>query len=564
MEEVVIFIFAVMFLVIIGIAIYHIHDYIKYQENVKTSFVEITNDFNTALDDVNVNFKNIGSNIDTNIDTLKKEDTKINGKISIISSNLDEYFSFSDTKNWNTYLNQKTYENVLGAIKPDLQLLSHLSTINGITMRTSDKLISDGNFKLCNDNNDCINMNVNSQGFNITPENNTNNLIINSKKNKALMKMDLENDRIYFGGEDVNSPMFIQGSNLYINNVNMVLKSQDQKVDNDYIKNDNNLTGIQGYQTKVFYDFLQSDDFKSNAKKITEAIQREYNLQKNKINQLDNMNNTVNNIQRQMNNTNTNINTNINQLQNQIKQINDTNANTSTTIKTLSNSISSIQNKISQLDNNNSIFIQNISQQLQQHRNNHGALIKYPIYPMISEKTSMIVPMINSTSMGEIFVRAKATSIISAYGPTWALFNHNKTDEGAKSYHTYTNYNPVATKTYFPNYAGEAILIDLGKQIILKQIAFYPRGSFKERCPGVFRIYATNDVNKFNMNDYSGWAVIHDQKTRITTYTEGVPFLVNINNNTPYSIYALVVNTVSGNSNVLNFAEWELYGANTV
>jgi hypothetical protein len=178
-------------------------------------------------------------------------------------------------------------------------------------------------------------------------------------------------------------------------------------------------------------------------------------------------------------------------------------------------------------------------------------LIKYPQNPMRS----------NNTIINNIQTRCKASSRTSNWGDVFVLFNHNKNDEGTISYHSNYRYiNGIATDTYFTNYKGEFIMIDLGLTIILKQIGITSRGGFLNRCPGIFRIYATNDINKFDNNDYNGWNLIYDQTTRLSDYEVNKTKMINIQNNISYQIYALTVNTLSGNDTILNFSEWELFG----
>jgi hypothetical protein len=188
--------------------------------------------------------------------------------------------------------------------------------------------------------------------------------------------------------------------------------------------------------------------------------------------------------------------------------------------------------------------------------------VKYP-------KEAMTSDTFTSSSTG-IVTRSKSTTYYDASyfagRRPFNLFDTLIIDNAGGNFHTAINYTAatgIATTTYFPGYAGEGPLIDLGINIVLKQVRFYPRSL--DRNPGIFRIYATNDTTKFDNLNYFGWDIIHDQTVgnRLTTtnYLYGQPTIVNINNNNSYRIYALVVNTLSGSgTNVLNFIEWELYG----
>jgi hypothetical protein len=182
--------------------------------------------------------------------------------------------------------------------------------------------------------------------------------------------------------------------------------------------------------------------------------------------------------------------------------------------------------------------------------------IKYPKQAMTADTT------ISATT--GITTRTRPSS--NTFASSYALFNFTKGDEGVGSFHTNGGYNTstmYANNTYFSGYAGEWVMIDLGVQIVLKQIRFHRR--FTLRNPSIFRIYATNDVSKYNTPSYTGWDVVHDQPdaTKLTSamFTASSFIIININNNNPYQIYALVVNKLVDTSDgVLNFAEWELYG----
>ena len=93
-----------------------------------------------------------------------------------------------------------------------------------MTINTSHSLINSNNFRICDDNSikNCINLNVYNGNFNITPENSTNNLIINNANKVPMANFDMVNNNIYLGAGDDRAPLFIHDSNLYIKNLNLI------------------------------------------------------------------------------------------------------------------------------------------------------------------------------------------------------------------------------------------------------------------------------------------------------------------------------------------------------
>ena len=147
--------------------------------------------------------------------------------------------------------------------------------------------------------------------------------------------------------------------------------------------------------------------------------------------------------------------------------------------------------------------------------------------------------------------------------PDYLAFNYDITDNvGQHCVGGYDTGLARTTSSYsFTGYNGDYIMVNIGERFVLNKVAFYPRIDLNERCPGVFRIYGTNDINLFNTPSFSsGWTLIHDQTTKLTGYAYQQPTEVPFENYEPFSIYILVVNQLSGSHDVLNFVEWELYG----
>jgi hypothetical protein len=149
---------------------------------------------------------------------------------------------------------------------------------------------------------------------------------------------------------------------------------------------------------------------------------------------------------------------------------------------------------------------------------------------------------------------------------TYRLFDFNTTQTLQETHIAVGFYNTetgIATLGDFPNYNGGWIMINLQEEIVLNKVIFYCTTDGSHTAPNIFRIYATNDISSFNTPSYTDWTIIHDQTTQLTEYVDGEPKEVNmINNTAAFSIYALVVNQLSGlNTARLTFSEWELYGS---
>jgi hypothetical protein len=179
---------------------------------------------------------------------------------------------------------------------------------------------------------------------------------------------------------------------------------------------------------------------------------------------------------------------------------------------------------------------------------------------------------------------AYPNSIVQNYG-SWKLFNNyiSKDNEvnffvSRIAYDTsgiYRIQSSIPDSHYarkFTNssdeYFGEYIVIDLSAKIILNQIKLYAISesiSFPTlttisgaNAPSHFRIYATNDTNKFALYDtQSDWDLIYKTEQALSQYNE---ITIDIINNKAYRYYALVVNKLVGNATALSFAEWQLFG----
>lgn len=146
-------------------------------------------------------------------------------KLSNLEGSLNNYFHFNDS----VKSPDNIFERITGGISPELGFASLTRHSKGIVVSTPDGLLDDKNLRICNKKNNCINLNANDDGFNITPDN-LNNLTINTKDKLPMARFDMQNSSVYLGGSDMNAPMFIKDNNLYVNNINMILKEPGTKI----------------------------------------------------------------------------------------------------------------------------------------------------------------------------------------------------------------------------------------------------------------------------------------------------------------------------------------------
>lgn len=239
MDSVGTIIFSILFVFVIGFIIYFTIDYLKYKEEIKNKMEQNDVKFSNLLTTDN----SITSNLDIVDKSLTKKHNDDSSDLNAFDSALKNYFSFGD--NNLSIQNEKLFEHVFSRISPNLELLTHVNTAQGLMVNTNKEVLDSRNMKICNDDKSCIYMNVNDDGFNITPDS-VNNLTINSTEKTPLAKFDLENNSIYFGGDDLNSPMFIRDDKVFLNNINMISRPKNTVINHNNI-NDLKIFSLNGY-----------------------------------------------------------------------------------------------------------------------------------------------------------------------------------------------------------------------------------------------------------------------------------------------------------------------------
>ena len=211
--------------------------------NKKVSRIDLKNDDNY------MEIKNKLNNYDSNLSktNIKIENNELN--INKIDTNVTKFDTnikqFIQYKSNGTTINDAIYSYQFG-VSPNLSLdfLRNVNAISGMTIETDNT----SNFRLCDKNKNCMDMNIDNGGLNIFPTNSTSNttdniLIYDKNKENVLAKFDLKNRGIYLGGEGEDAGMYIHNSNVYIKNIQVLVDGAtytqkkipyDKSIDNPY------------------------------------------------------------------------------------------------------------------------------------------------------------------------------------------------------------------------------------------------------------------------------------------------------------------------------------------
>lgn len=209
----------------------------KIDDNIRSSITENNTKINSTsnyINDINKKVNRVDLKTEDNYyelkNTINKYDSNIINTNLLLSSNqvnLNKFDAnikqFIQYKSNGTTINDAIYNYQFGATPNlSLDLLRNINAVSGMTIETDN--IS--NFRLCDKNKNCMDMNINNGGLNIFPtnfsSNTTDNIFIYDKnKQKVLAKFDLKNRGIYLGGEGEDAGMYINDSNVYIKKINL-------------------------------------------------------------------------------------------------------------------------------------------------------------------------------------------------------------------------------------------------------------------------------------------------------------------------------------------------------
>jgi len=268
---IIIIVIVVLFLAYILIA-YFYNSYINYKSDVKTNFNETTSYINTTtnkidnnintktnavsakVDAVDIKYKDINLDLSNRLTSNKLSIDIINNNITSNTSNLRSFDSgvkqFIEFRDNNNNINDTLFNYRFSAV-PNLSmnLIRKVSAISGMTIKTDGDI---NKFRICDDKigeSNCIDLRVYNGNFDIMPsaikDNNISNINFYNKNNNVMAKMDMLNNNIYLGGGGENAGLFINESNVYLKNFNLIdpnTKYLDKKVIYDKVLRGTNQT----------------------------------------------------------------------------------------------------------------------------------------------------------------------------------------------------------------------------------------------------------------------------------------------------------------------------------
>ena len=213
-------------LCVISVIVYIIYDYNIYKTNVDKSFDLASTQFNEKMSIVQKNIDNTKKHFSEKLSDISRENAVTDSieNLNKLDSSLKNYFKFRD--NGEELVNKRLHEHIFSGINPNLELLTKVNTDNGLIVKTPEYLYDDRNLKICDIDKNCVSLNVNSSGFNIIPDN-INNLTIKSDDRTDLVNFDLKNKKIFLGGSDTQSPLYVQNDKVFMNDLNMTRVAND-------------------------------------------------------------------------------------------------------------------------------------------------------------------------------------------------------------------------------------------------------------------------------------------------------------------------------------------------
>jgi len=212
-----------------------------YINNTTTTLNSNIKDTKTNIDKVDMLLTNRINRNSTDIAINSNDITTLKNNVGIMStlvntngSNLNNYDKsikqYIEFKNNNTTINDALF-NYRFEVVPNLSMnfLRNITAVAGMTVKTNN---TDNSLRICDNSigsSNCIDMNINNGAFDIYPssfpQNNVNNInIYNKNKKRVLANFNLVDNNIYLGGDKEDAALFINESNVYVKNLNFLIK----------------------------------------------------------------------------------------------------------------------------------------------------------------------------------------------------------------------------------------------------------------------------------------------------------------------------------------------------
>ena len=291
MDTILSVIFLFLFLIIAGIVIYVLLDYVQYKSDMDESLVSVDKKIeknkskfvstSRYANDKSVNEKQLSeltkkdTAFEANIEDMKTMVGKNQDNIVNFDSALNNYFTFVD--DGKEIKDKKIFDYVFTGVNDSIITKKRVDVLNGINLTAS----SDKPVQICDKDHNCINVHVDNENheFNIEPgSGEIQGMTIKSSDGDVMTKYNTKDNTTFFGGSDQNeSAMYIQDGKMYVNNINFNIRNEDDQIqtqinmDGKQIGNGFNL--LQKYSNQIqpiFQNFIINN--KENIENVAKSI----------------------------------------------------------------------------------------------------------------------------------------------------------------------------------------------------------------------------------------------------------------------------------------------------
>lgn len=287
MDTILSLIFLFLFLIIVGIVIYLLLDYVQYKSDVddtlfhvdkkiektKQNFVSTSqyaddttkrDKKHTEQDSIMSGLKEEDVAIKTNIDEIKTSVQQNQENIINFDSALNRYFTFVDDNK--KIQDKKLYDYVFTGENDSIMMKKRIDVLNGMNLIASQETP----VQICDNSQNCINVHVDkeNQEFNIQPgSGEIKGMTLKSSNGDVMTKYNTQYNAMFFGGKDENeAPMYIYDGKMYVNNINFNMKDENNEMQT-YSVDTNTLKNISGgfkKASKMFGKFVDDNQEQMN------------------------------------------------------------------------------------------------------------------------------------------------------------------------------------------------------------------------------------------------------------------------------------------------------------
>jgi len=230
--------------ILIGVSAYFTIDYLQYRENVYS-----------AISSANADIDGLNKSLSKTSDAIRYDNLSNQTKFNNFDNSLKDYFTFNNLND------AKLYDNNGSNINRNLKLNTPLETNHGMRINTVQNSQGVNNLLICDDKENCVSLNVNSDGFNIIP-NKVSSMSIKSQSNNTIAKFDMKNNEIFIGGSDKRSPLFIQNNDVYIQNKSFDKMYSQMNDELANLKNDiDHVSDVMQPQIDGLYHFTRNIEY---------------------------------------------------------------------------------------------------------------------------------------------------------------------------------------------------------------------------------------------------------------------------------------------------------------